>query len=36
LSPEQRKELREDWRRMTPEQRRAWVEKHALEGPPTR
>jgi hypothetical protein len=26
LSPEQRKQLRAEWKRMSPEQRRAWVE----------
>ncbi|MEO8366423.1 MAG: DUF3106 domain-containing protein [Pseudoxanthomonas sp.] len=39
LSPEQRNQLREDWRRMTPEQRRAWVEKNPPgkpASPPTR
>jgi hypothetical protein len=38
LSTEQRNQLREDWRKMTPEQRRAWVEKHAPKEPlpPTR
>lgn len=39
LSPEQRNQLREDWRRMTPEQRRAWVEKNPPRepaSPPTR
>jgi DNA-directed RNA polymerase subunit F len=33
LSPEQRNQLREDWQRMTPEQRRAWVEKNAPKDP---
>ena len=29
LPPEQREKLREEWRAMTPEQRRAWVHKNA-------
>ncbi|MET0717738.1 MAG: DUF3106 domain-containing protein [Pseudoxanthomonas sp.] len=29
LPPEQREKLREEWRAMTPEQRRAWVQKNA-------
>lgn len=28
LSPEQRDRLRNDWKKMTPEQRRIWVQKH--------
>jgi hypothetical protein len=33
LSPEQRDRLRQDWQQMTPEQRRAWVEKRAPKDP---
>ena len=29
LPPEQRKKLREDWKNMTPEQRRVWIQKNA-------
>ncbi len=29
LPPEQRRKLREDWKNMTPEQRRAWIQKNA-------
>ena len=29
LPPEQRKKLRDEWKGMTPEQRRAWVQKNA-------
>jgi len=29
LPPEQRKKLREDWKSMTPEQRRVWIQKNA-------
>jgi len=29
LPPEPRRKLREDWKAMTPEQRRAWVQKNA-------
>ncbi|MDR6842962.1 DUF3106 domain-containing protein [Pseudoxanthomonas sacheonensis] len=29
LPPEQRKKLRDDWKAMTPEQRRAWIQKNA-------
>ena len=29
LPPEQRKKLRDDWKTMTPEQRRAWIQKNA-------
>lgn len=32
LSPQQRDALRERWRSMTPEQRRAWVEAHPPSG----
>lgn len=28
MSPEQREKLGEEWKRMTPEQRRAWLEQH--------
>lgn len=31
LPPEQRKKLRDDWKNMTPEQRRAWLQKNAPE-----
>ena len=34
LSPEARKQLREDWKQMSPEQRREWVQKNAPKGPP--
>lgn len=39
LPPEQRQKLRYQWKAMTPEQRRAWVQKHAPKeqsGPPPR
>ena len=36
LSPEQRKDLHRQWRKMTPEQRRTWVDKHAPKEQPTR
>ncbi|HEX7802950.1 MAG TPA: DUF3106 domain-containing protein [Pseudoxanthomonas sp.] len=29
LPPEERRKLREDWKSMTPEQRRAWIQKNA-------
>lgn len=29
LPPEQRRKLREDWKNMTPEQRRTWIQKNA-------
>lgn len=29
LPPEQRRKLREDWKNMTPEQRRVWIQKNA-------
>lgn len=29
LPPKQRRKLREDWKNMTPEQRRAWIQKNA-------
>ena len=29
LPPEQRDQLRKEWKKMTPEQRRAWVQKNA-------
>lgn len=31
LPPEQRKKLRDDWKNMTPEQRRVWLQKNAPE-----
>ena len=34
LSPEARRQLREDWKQMSPEQRREWVQKNAPKGPP--
>ncbi|MGH8031183.1 MAG: DUF3106 domain-containing protein [Luteimonas sp.] len=33
LSPDQRKALRAQWRAMTPEQRREWVQKHGAATP---
>ncbi|MGH8028070.1 MAG: DUF3106 domain-containing protein [Pseudoxanthomonas sp.] len=33
LPPEQREKLREEWKAMTPEQRRAWVRKNAPKDP---
>ncbi|HYM86668.1 MAG TPA: DUF3106 domain-containing protein [Pseudoxanthomonas sp.] len=39
LPPEQRQKLRDEWKAMTPEQRKAWVQKHAPKepsGPPLR
>ncbi len=32
LSPEQRGKLRDEWKAMTPEQRRAWIQKNAPDG----
>ena len=34
LSPEERQKLRTDWKQMSPEQRREWVQKNAPKGPP--
>lgn len=34
LSPEERERLRDEWKRMSPEQRQAWVQKHAPKFPP--
>ena len=33
LTPEARNQLREDWKQMSPEQRREWVQKNASKGP---
>ena len=34
LTPEERQKLRTDWKQMSPEQRREWVQKNAPKGPP--
>lgn len=34
LSPEERQKLRTDWKQMSPEQRREWVQKNAPKAPP--
>ena len=34
LTPEARKQLREDWKQMSPEQRREWMQKNAPKAPP--
>ena len=33
LPPEQRKKLRDEWKNMTPEQRRVWIQKNAPRDP---
>ena len=33
LSPEERQKLRTDWKQMSPEQRREWVQKNAPKTP---
>ena len=34
LSPEERQKLRTDWKQMSPEQRREWMQKNAPKAPP--
>ena len=34
LTPEERQKLRTDWKQMSPEQRREWVQKNAPKAPP--